>query len=158
MKSRFCVICLYVITVDLGKLGGFRVCCNQPLCCVMRISHSFSFSSIIFSLLFALYVSKFNFCLLVLSLTHLCSCVCDAVCVNVCLSCSCIRVTGLRWSVRASVTSLHVCSQRLKWSRYFPFTADQCGVRQQETHPSLDLHKHRHTDKCADTQPLTEQH
>lgn len=42
----------------------------------MRIVKSFSFSSITFSVLFALSISKFNFCLLILSLTHLCSCVC----------------------------------------------------------------------------------
>lgn len=59
------------------------------------------------------------------------------VCVCVRTHCSCIKAAGVEQSMRLSVTSPCVCSQKLKWSRYFPLSA-----RPQETHPPQYTHTH----------------
>lgn len=55
-----------------------------------------------------------SFCVVCL---RVCVCLCDCVCTCVCSS---FRATGVGRNVRLCVTSLHVYSQRSKWTRYFP--------------------------------------
>lgn len=115
------VICVFVYVCHqswFGWAGWFGACSNTASCYALRIIS-------VVTLLLYIPVSFISADFMLCSSVGL-------------WWCSCIRAAGLGWSVRVNVTSPHVCSQRQKWSRYFPFKAVWRDVLRQETHPSLD--------------------